>query len=239
MAVIFGCLINNKLEGEKQMTPEILELEPEQQAIVKRSEDFALQVSNFKITCQAEYDKSGEYLKSVKSAHKQIEDLKMSMTRPLDDSKKRIMDFFRKPLDILINAETILKRGILFYQQAQEAARIEQERRLQAEAEKKRQEALKKAEEARAKGQEVKAEKYENKANGIIAPTLSPTVKKVVGVNTKLVWKFEVADEKAIPREYLIPDLVKIGKVVRATRNTLPIPGIRIYAEETIAAGGR
>jgi hypothetical protein len=221
------------------MTTETLELAPEQQLIVKKAEDMATQLSNFKITNQNEYNASGEYLKSVKSAYKQIEDLRMSMTRPLDDSKKRIMDFFRKPLDVLTNAEGVLKRAILGYQQAQEQARIEQERKLQAEAEKKRLEALRKAEEARAKGQEVKAEKYEDKANGIITPTLAPSVQKVAGINTKMVWKFEVVDEKSIPREYLMPDLVKIGKVVRATGNTLPIPGVRIYPEETIAAGGR
>jgi len=219
------------------MITETLELKPEEQAIVKRAEDISTRISNFKITSQDEYNVSGEYLKSIKSTYKQIEDLRMSMTRPLDDSKKRIMDFFRKPLDILTNAEGVLKRGILMYQQAQERARIEQERKLQVEAEKKRQEALAKAEAARAEGKEAKAEKYEDKANGIIAPTLAPTVQKVSGISTKMVWKFEVIDEKAIPREYLIPDLVKIGKVVRSVGNTLPIPGVRIYPEETIAAG--
>jgi hypothetical protein len=221
------------------MENNILELQPEQQLIVKKAEDISTKLSTFKITTQEEYNISGEHLKSIKSAYKQIEDLRLSMTRPLDDSKARIMDFFRIPLNVLTNAEGVLKKGILMYQRAQEAIRIEQEKKLQAEAEKKRQEALEKAEKARAEGKDAKAEKYEDKANNIIAPTLAPTIQKVSGVSTKMIWKFEVIDETLIPREYLTPDLVKIGKVVRATGNTLPIPGIRIFPEETISAGGR
>lgn len=217
----------------------ILELQPEQEAIVKKAEETALQVSTFRITNQQEYSTAGEYLKSVKGASKQIEDLRMSMTRPLDDSKRRIMDFFRRPLEILSKAEDALKRGILTYQQEQERIRREQEARLQAEAERKRQEALKKAEAARAEGKDTKADKYEEKANGIVAPVLAPTVEKVSGVTTKKTWKFEILDENLIPRQYLIPDLVTIGKQVRAAGSTIKIPGIRIYEEETISAGGR
>lgn len=221
------------------MTNDVLELQPEQQLLLRKAEDLSTQVNNFKIVNQEQYNSSGEYLKSIKTAYKQIEDLRMSMTRPLDNSKKRIMDFFRKPLDVLTNAEGVLKRGILMYQRAQEAARVEQERKLQAEAERKRQEALAKAELARAEGKDAKADKYEDKANGIIVPTLAPTIQKVAGISTKMVWKFEVIDEALIPREYLTPDLVKIGKVVRATGSTLPIPGVKIYSEELISAGGR
>ena len=52
-------------------------------------------------------------------------------------------------------------------------------------------------------------------------------------------WKFRVADASKIPREYMMPDLVKIGGVVRATRGTMLIPGIEAYPENTIAAGRR
>lgn len=48
-------------------------------------------------------------------------------------------------------------------------------------------------------------------------------------------WKFEVTDTKAVPAEYLTPDLVKIGKVVEAgIRN---IPGVRVYEVEEVRAG--
>lgn len=220
------------------MTP-VIDITPETQAVMKKSEDLALQLQEFKVTNQDEYNTAGDYLKSVKNATKQLEDLRMSMTRPLDEAKKRIMDLFRKTLDVLTNAENTLKRGILVYQQEQERIRRQQEAKLQAEAEKKRQEALKKAEQARTEGKDVKAEKYEEKAAQTVAPILASNVEKVSGISTKKIWKFEVIDEMSIPREYLIPDLTKIGKIVRAAGETIKIAGIRIYAEETIAAGGR
>lgn len=46
-------------------------------------------------------------------------------------------------------------------------------------------------------------------------------------------WKFRIVDPNLIPREYLTPDLVKIGAVIRSTKGTLTIPGIEAYADQT------
>ena len=219
------------------MTNDTLELKPEQQAIIKQAEDFSSQLAAVKINNQQQYTTAGEYLKSVKSVYKQVEDLRKSITSPMDLAKARVMDFFRKPLDALTNAEAAIKRCMLTYQQEQEKIRQEQERKLAAEAEKKRQEALAKAEAARAEGKEAKAEKYEEKAAQVVAPVLASNVEKVAGITTKKAWKFEITDENLIPRQYLTPDLVKIGKQVRAVGDTVLISGIIIYADDIISAG--
>ncbi len=218
------------------MTP-VIDITPETQAIVEKSEGLANQLQAFAITTQTDYTQAGEYLKSVKSATKQLDDLRISMTKPLDESKKRIMDFFRKPLDILSRAEATLKRGMLGFQQEQEAKRKAEEARL-AELQRKEAEKLaKRAEKAEDKGNIARAEELRQQSQDVasITPIVAPTIQKVEGATTKKVWKFEVIDERAIPREYLIPDLVKIGKMVRAGGDTLQIPGIKIYSEETIA----
>lgn len=215
----------------------LIELKPEDQAVVKKAEEIANEITIFVIASQDQYVRAGEYLKHTKSAYKQLEDTRMSLTRPLDDSKKRIMELFRPVMEKIAEAEAKLKRAMLFYQHEQETKRLEAERKLQAEAEKKRQEAFAKAAAAREAGKEDKAEKYEEKAAQIIAPQLAPTVEKVAGIATKKVWKFEITDEVALPRKYLVPDLTQIGREVRACGNTLSIPGVRIWAEETIAAG--
>ena len=71
-----------------------------------------------------------------------------------------------------------------------------------------------------------------------VAPVVASKVEAVAGVSVKKVWKYEIVDEKLIPREYLIPDTVKIGKMVRAGGDTLQIPGVRIYAESNLSIGG-
>lgn len=54
-------------------------------------------------------------------------------------------------------------------------------------------------------------------------------VPKVSGLSYREDWKFEVTDHKLIPREYLMIDDSKIGKIVRALKQTTNIPGIRVF----------
>lgn len=42
-------------------------------------------------------------------------------------------------------------------------------------------------------------------------------------------WKFDVIDESLLPREYLCPDVKKIGAVVKAMGEAADIPGIRVF----------
>jgi hypothetical protein len=54
------------------------------------------------------------------------------------------------------------------------------------------------------------------------------------GAVTRRVWTFEVVDAAAIPREYLIPDTLRLQKEI--TRGTLrELPGLRIYERETVS----
>lgn len=50
-------------------------------------------------------------------------------------------------------------------------------------------------------------------------------------LGTAKVWKFEVVDENLLPKEFMLPDLVKIGKVIRAGVN---IPGVKSWQEDSI-----
>jgi ATPase subunit of ABC transporter with duplicated ATPase domains len=94
------------------------------------------------------FQMAGSELQAIKAKAKQIEDLRLSLTRPLDESKKRIMDLFRGPLSRLEEAEGLIRKGMLTFQQAErekaERARREaeeQSRRERAEQERQRREA--------------------------------------------------------------------------------------------------
>jgi len=64
---------------------------------------------------------------------------------------------------------------------------------------------------------------------------------KVDGAGTMVeVWKFEIADAQAIPREYLTVNESAIGKVVQALKGQANIPGVRVYSMfEPRRTGGR
>ncbi len=254
-----------------------MELKPEQQAIVKQAEIISGELTTFKISNQIEYDKAGDYRRNIKTTYKQIEELRLSLTRPLDALKKRWQDFFAPSLSKLDNADKILETGRLEYSREQEEIRQRQEAKLRAAAEAEeakkrkikeeqeakwreeeeakrkeaaRQEAIaanaksekarKAAEEAAAKARaeadkaaKLAEERKEQAANvQVIAPTLASTVTKSNGIGARKNWKFVIVDETLIPRRYLIPDLIQIGKEVRAAGDTLNIPGIGIYSED-------
>ena len=198
---------------------------------------------NLKIKGQEEYSYAGECLKQVKSKIANLEDKRKEITRPLDAAKKAVMDLFRKPLDMLSEAECIIKRGLLTYQQEQEKIRREEEAKLQAQArkeeERKRQALAERARKAEAEGKTAKAEELRQKEIAVFVPVpvVPNQVEKVGGISTKTIWKFKIVDPNSIPREYLIPNDVMLGNIARATKGTLTIPGIEIYSEDVIASG--
>lgn len=248
------------------MTTDTLELKPEQQAIVKQAEIISGELSNFKIHNQNEYDVAGDYRRSIKTTYKQIEELRLSLTRPLDALKKRWQDFFAVPLDKLSNADHILETGRLTYSQEQERIRKEAEEKLRraAEAEEAKKRAIKEKQEAEWRAKEeaarIEAERFAKEGKAaeatkaraeadkaarlaeerrqqaeevqVLAPILASTVNKSDGIGARKNWKFEVVNPDLIPRKYLIPDLVQIGKEVRAAGENLNIPGIRIFSED-------
>lgn len=52
-------------------------------------------------------------------------------------------------------------------------------------------------------------------------------------------WDFEITDPAAIPREYLMPDPVKIRKVVEALKDQTSIAGIRAFPVRSVVTKAR
>ena len=68
------------------------------------------------------YELAADQLREVKTVQKRIDETRKSMTKPLDDSKKAIMDFFRPFADAADKAEADLKRKMLGFQDEQRRA---------------------------------------------------------------------------------------------------------------------
>jgi hypothetical protein len=201
-----------------------------------QAETMLSNARSMQILNQSLYEQAASFLKIVKERNNQLEELRKSLTRPLDESKKKIMDLFRIPQSYYQESESLTKKAMIKYEDDQERIRQDQERRLQAEAEKKRLDALKKADEARANGNDLKADKYESKAAAVVAPVLAARVNGVQGIARKKVWKFKVVDEKLIPREFLCVDETKLGNFARSMKGTMPVAGVEFYEEDTLAA---
>lgn len=182
-----------------------------------------------------------EELKKIKAKAKELTAKRLTMTRPLDESKKTIMDFFRRPLSFLEQAESLLKGAMLTYNR-----KVQAEARAAAQREEAR---LKKNAEARArraekKGDEDLAEEIRADAEMTVVPVV-PESTKVAGVSTRKVWKGEVTDMMALvkavaagnaPVTLLTVDKAELGQMARSLKGAVQYPGVRFYSEDSLSS---
>lgn len=171
---------------------------------------------------------------AIRNKIKELDGMRKDMTRPLDDSKKRIMDFFRKPILALEQAKADVNSRITAYtleeQRKAEAERkrIEAQMKAEAEAEAKRKEA--EAMEALESGNAEQAEELIAEAEEVkeSVPVVQVQAEKVDGTYLKKSYSFVITDPTIIPRPYLTPDEKKIQKVIDAMKGDVDIPGIKV-----------
>lgn len=149
------------MNAEVKITPEVA-------AEVEAANAMLAAAQSCKVTNAAEYEAAGAELKRIKSKANDLEARRLAMTRPLDEAKSRIMEFFKAPKQYLADAESSIKRAIGAYDAEQrrlqqeaekaaaEAARKERER-MEAEAAKAEQAAREKREREEAKARELEA----------------------------------------------------------------------------------
>jgi hypothetical protein len=167
-----------------------------------------------------------------------------AIKRPLTEAKNRVLAWEHEVRDPLERVKKHLSLQIGSFDQEQERLRRIEEARLQAEARKLAEEEAKKAAEEQAiadalllesAGDSTGAEAVLN--NPMPQPVYVPPVilqretVKTAGVSSAQTWKFVIENPDLIPREYLVPDSVKIGQIVRAMKDKTNIPGIKAYPE--------
>ena len=103
----------------------------------------------------------------------------------------------------------------------------------EGKAEQERQAAIKAAE--KLKTPELREERLAQ-AEMIVAPVVVAAVAKPVASKLQTVtnYSFEVVDAGKIPPEYMIPDMVKIGAVVMATRGIIVIPVVKVVVNKSV-----
>lgn len=129
------------------MSTEILPLVAKAGRMAEQSQEIALAI---KIDSPEMFEIAGSELRDIVTRRSQAEELRLSMTRPLDTSKQRIIDLFRPHMDRLAQAAQLLRTGMTTYQreEAEKAAKAQREADAQAEADREEQERVRKAAEA-------------------------------------------------------------------------------------------
>ena len=208
------------------------------EAVAKTEQTQALSQSydNFEIATASAYAHAGEDLKQLKSAWKEIDALRKSLTKPLDHSKKKIMDFFREPLNRIKQAESKVSSAMIGWAKEQERIRKAEEERLREAQRKEAARLAKLAAKAEARGDREKASEFDSRAEdvGFAAPVAVPKTTKIAGLAMTEIWKYRVVDVSKIPRQYMIPNDKMLGQMARSSKGLFKVEGVEFYSEDSV-----
>ncbi len=164
----------------------------------------------------------------ISKLKKAMEAKKREYLDPLRNQAEAIRETYTTLMEPVIAAEGLTKGKMLKYDADQDRIRKEQE-----EINRKRIEAA----EAEMK---LKGKLTEGVNLVEVIPEPSKRVSTEMGSSSQRdVWKFEIVDLDALPREYMIPDLVMLNAIAKNQHDQKKIAGVRFYNEPTIATRAR
>ena len=191
------------------------------------------QAKMVKIVDAETYKEAGALWKSIEAMKKEVFETFDPIVRKAHAAWKEAIaqkDKYYAPLD---EAHRAVKKLMSDYDLEQERLRLAEQRRLEEELRKQEEDRkLQEALDAEASGQKEEAAAILEEP--VTAPPiiLAKTTPKVAGGPVyRTVWKFKIENAALIPREYLVPDEVKIGGVIRASKGMIKIPGVRAYED--------
>lgn len=166
---------------------------PKSTDLVEQASATLAVAKTFIITTHDQCQLAATELGAIKSRAKELNEKRLSITRKFDDAKKEVMDLFKPALGILEEAETVIKKGIVDWQQQQERLRKAEEMRLAEVARKERDrleaEVRKVEEAARKKADELAAKAAAELAAGNAA--------KAAELQARAASTVEKADDRA------------------------------------------
>lgn len=202
--------------------------------IEEKSLQAITEAQSLVISNNDQYLAAVEFSKRLKGLEKEVESAFRPIIEKAHAAHKQAIAQMDKYLKPLISAEKSVSSRVTSYVVAQEKARREEEERLRKENEKEQERLRARAEKAAAAGKTEKAEVLQQTADSMVAPTVAPTVEKVAGVSFRENWTAEVVDVNLVPREYMIPDMVKLNKFAKAMHDTVKVAGVVFKSEKTM-----
>lgn len=177
-------------------------------------------------------EKAADLAKWFRVLIKKIDEERTILVKPLNDHVKMINGRFKNSVVRLEAGQATIDRKIL-------AFKVEEEKRLKAEAAERRrleeEAAIKRAEELEAAGKGTEANAVIENAAAAPAPVAKVgTMRGSYGAvaTVRQVWTFEIDDISKVPADYLE---VKSSAVNQAIRDGVrEIPGLRIYQKDSM-----
>lgn len=212
--------------------------------IFEQAERLFLQDYEGEIRNQGDYEKLGDYLKTVKSLSKDLETMRKEEVQPFLDGQREVQGRYKPYLDKLDRTAILIGRAMTQWTIEQEKIRQEVQRKLTEQArleeEKKKKELEERAKKWKEKGNETKAEMLREQAETTVVPIpiIQTKIEQPEGQHIRSVWKGRIVNIKKIPHEYVLawfePIQSKIDKFASSTKGAILIEGIEFYEEKSI-----
>ena len=212
------------------MIQEVLQIKPKDDVIIAQPEiaiaewvtSIVGKYATLKVTNEASQIEATAAHAEIHGYLKQIESEKLLVTKP---AREWVQDINDRVLNLIIPLKKLRDNLLLelrTYRDSIREAQVKEQARLQKLADNR-------AARAEAAGRPAPLPEA-------VAPLVSGPPKSLEtdmgSTSFRTDWKAEIVNGSLLPREYLMPDETKINAVVRASKGTIPIPGVRIYSIE-------
>jgi len=134
-----------------------IETLPEVRAVTAEIGALESYAATYAVETAEQYQHGAEDLKRVKAAQKRLEETRTGLTKPINESLRRLNDFFRAPADRLAAIERTIKAALTRFADEQERIRREEQRKLEEAARRERERLEAQAREAERRAQEKAA----------------------------------------------------------------------------------
>jgi len=166
----------------------------------------------------------GKVYAVLKGLSQLIEVNRKAITAPLDDLKKRIMDYEREIIGEVVS-ETARIKGLM---DSYATKKLQAQREVEAMAEAERQRQIAAQATAEANGEAVVVPEV------VPPPMPVPTSARTSSTSVATAWSFEVVDKRQVPDEFLMINETALRATLKAQKamglkpNEVNIPGIRV-----------
>lgn len=252
-------------EHKDELVTAIVQMQHPSAAALARGSDAAIElVRGFEVKDDGSYVLAGEELQDIQARSTKLNEQRMSITRPMDEAKKAVMELFRAPIERLDEASRLLKSKMLTYSQAVASRAREEQMRAEAAATAERDRINAEAAALQAAGRSGEAAVKQQVAELVVAAPVSvPTAPpKVKGVAMKTTIEVEVVDLAALLR-YIVtgespapgeqpialkhpellglvmPDGMKVRNYGRSLGAACNLPGVKVSGVESVSASRR
>lgn len=219
---------------------------PDVASITRSGSSTLAMAKTFLILNTNDYQLAGEELGVVKKRMKTLEELRTSITGPMNKALKAVNELFKGPMELYKQAEDALKQSMLSYSAEEERKALEAQQAAAASLERERA----RLEEDAKKADESGAAESAHAIRSIAAVVSSAPLAQVIpvsaaGTSIKTTVDFEVEDLLALVQHIAAhPELialvnhdsVKLRAYVRSMGLNTKLPGVKVFEKRSLSA---